>query len=97
MGIEPKRYEINIAIGNFLTRDMLIGKNRIIAYGKDAINKLQEFGIKPLAEIPDDMDDIEKLLVVKSIFEDASKKGINIKDKLKSKIAILGNKIKGGS
>ncbi|MDP6600066.1 MAG: DUF362 domain-containing protein [Candidatus Woesearchaeota archaeon] len=87
-------YEVNVAIGKFLTKDMLIGKERIIAYGDDAITKLREFDVKPIAEISEDMDQTEKLMLLKSILDNRDKKRLNSKDKVKSKFASIGVKIK---
>jgi|TARA_B100001964_G_scaffold225932_1_gene274260 uncharacterized protein (DUF362 family) len=88
-------HEINIAMGKFLTEEMVNGKKRIIAYGTDAINKLKELNITPIAEVPEDMGDIEKLTLLKSILENPDKKSVSVKDKMKSKLAGLGAKIKG--
>jgi len=70
-------HEVNIAIGKFLTKDMVMGKKRIIAYGNDAINKLREMNVTPAAEIPEDIDKVEKLMLIKSILENQYKKSIN--------------------
>ena len=88
-------YEINIVMGKFLTQDMISEKERIIAYGIDAINKLKELNIAPAAEIPEDMGDIEKLTLLKGILGNPDKKSVSAKDKIKSKLAGLGAKIKG--
>ncbi|MEK6949026.1 MAG: DUF362 domain-containing protein [Nanoarchaeota archaeon] len=87
--------EINLVIGSQIIQDMLNGKSRLVAYGKEAIEKLREFGIKPVAEISEDIDDTEKVMLLKAILENPEKKGINIADKIKSKIAKIGAKIKG--
>ncbi len=87
-------YEVNIAIGKFLTEDMVKGKERLIAYGSDAINRLRELNVEPIAEIQEDIDNIEKLMLVKGILENPDKKSINVKDKVKSKLTSIGAKIK---
>jgi len=87
-------YELNVAIGKFLTKDMIMERERIIAYGNDAINKLRELNVKPVAEIPEDIDEIEKLMLLKSILENSDKKSLNVKDKIKSKITSIGTRIK---
>ena len=86
--------EINLVIGSHLTREMLSGKARLVAYGKDAIEKMRDLGISPLAEIDESLDDLEKIMLLKSILENPDKKNINAADKIKSKIAKLGAKIK---
>lgn len=88
-------YELHIAIGKFFTEGMIDGKNRIVAYGNDAINRMRELNAKALAEIPENMDDMEKLVLLKSLLENPNKKGIDMKDRIKSKIAKFGAKIKG--
>lgn len=87
-------YEMHIAIGRFITSEMAAGKERIAAYGKDAIERLKELGIKAAAEIPESMDDMEKLVLIKSILEDQGKKNVNAVDRVRSKIASLGIKLK---
>ena len=66
-----------------------------MAYGKDAIKRARELGAKTIAELPDDMDDMEKIVLLKSVLESEEKKKITAADKLKSKIAGIGAKIKG--
>jgi len=87
--------EINLVIGSELTKDMVTDKTRLVAYGKDAIQKLKELNVEPLAEIPEDIDDLEKVVLLKSILENPDKTRITIKDKLKSKIAKFSTKFKG--
>ena len=86
--------EINLAIGSQLTKDMIADKNRLVAYGNDAIKKIKEIGINPLAEIPDGIDDVEKIVLLKSILENPEKGGITFADKIKSKIFKFGAKLK---
>ena len=88
--------EINLAIGSQLTKDMVADKNRLVAYGNGAIEKIKELGITPIAEIPEDIDDLEKLMLLKSILENPEKEGITFADKIKSKIFRIGAKIKSG-
>ncbi len=86
--------EINMVIGSQLTKDMISDKNRLVAYGNGAIEKIKELGITPIAEIPDNIDDIEKIILLKSILENPEKEGINFADRIKSKIFKFGAKIK---
>ena len=88
-------YELDIAIGKFFTQEMIDGKSRIVAYGNDAINRMRELNAKAIAEIPEGVDVMEKLVLVKSLLENPNKKGIDMKDRIKSKIAKFGTKIKG--
>lgn len=89
--------EISLAIGSELTSGVLASKNRLVVYGDDAIQKAKELGIKPLAEIPESINDLEKVVLLKSILENPDKKGITMADKLKSKLVKFGAKLKSGS
>ncbi len=87
-------YELHLVIGTQLTKDMLKGKERVVAYGKDAIQKVNDLGVKVLAEISEDIDDLEKVVLLKGVLEDPKKKRITQVDKVKSKLAKFGGKIK---
>ncbi|MDP6648242.1 MAG: DUF362 domain-containing protein [Candidatus Woesearchaeota archaeon] len=86
--------EINLVIGSEITKDMVADKKRLVVYGKEAFQKVKEWGIIPLAEIPEDVDDLEKIMLLKSVLENPDKKKITVTDKLKSKIMGFGAKIK---
>ena len=86
--------ELSIAIGSQITESMVSGSQRVVAYGNEAISKLREIGISPIAEITEDMDNLEKVMLLKSILENPEKKSINVADKLKSKMAKFGARIK---
>ncbi|MBI2208333.1 DUF362 domain-containing protein [Candidatus Woesearchaeota archaeon] len=88
-------YEMWVAIGLHFSEEELAGKNRLVAYGKDAIKRTRELGAKTIAEIPDDIDDMEKIVLLKSVLENKEKRNITAADKLKSKITSIGAKIKG--
>jgi uncharacterized protein (DUF362 family) len=85
--------DINLVIGSHLDRSMFLDKDRLVFYGKDAIRKIEELGLNPLAAIPEEMDEIEKISILKGILEDPEKKSLNIADKIKSKIAKYGSKL----
>lgn len=87
-------YELYLAVGKHITEDMVSGKERIIAYGQDAIDRLNNLGVKVIVAIGDDVEEMEKLSLVKSILEDANKLNLSLKDKLKSKMANFSVKIK---
>jgi len=87
-------YEMWLAIGLHFSEEDLAGKNRLVAYGKDAIKRARELGAKTAAEIPEDIDDMEKIALLKSILESEEKSRITIADKLKSKFAGFGSKVK---
>lgn len=83
-----KTEEIDVAIGKIFDKNDLQDKRRVVAFGDNAIKRLQELGIKPIAEINGDPpDSIESVLFFKKIFEEVGKRKINIIDKMKSKMA----------
>jgi uncharacterized protein (DUF362 family)/uncharacterized OB-fold protein len=79
-------FDLNIAVGKFITEEMVRDKERIVAYGIDAIQKLRDFGVPTAAEIHEGMGDIEKVMLLKSILENPKAK-VSSLDKLKSKFA----------
>ena len=87
-------YEMHIAVGKFITSDMALGKERIVAYGNGAIERMKELGIPTAADIPEELDSMEKIVLVKRILEDQNKKKISGTDRLKSKLANFGVKLK---
>jgi len=86
--------EVNLVIGSEITKDMVTDKTRLVVYGKEAIQKMKNLGITPLAEIPEDIDDLEKVMLLKSILENPENKKITATDKIKSKIVKFGGKQK---
>ena len=88
------RESIRDKIRRLEEKEILEDKDRLLVYGKDAIDKANELGIERIADIPEDMDDMEKIVLVKSILENPEKKGINPVDKIKSKMPNFGAKIK---
>lgn len=88
-------HEMHMVIGTYLTREMFDDKNRIVVYGDNAIRKINDLNIKALAEISEDMDDIEKVVLLKGILENSEKRKVTVTDRLKSKMAKFGSKIKG--
>ena len=66
--------EVNLVIGPIITKEMVVGKERLVVYGDDAIKRTNELGIEPLAEIPEDVDELEKVMLLKSILENPEKK-----------------------
>ena len=89
--------EVNLVIGSEITKDMLSYKNRLVAYGNDSIRKLKQLGVEPLAEIPEDIDNVEKFVLLKSVLENPGEKKIGVVNKIKSKIFKFGAKLKKGS
>ena len=86
--------DVNLVIGSLITKDMLKGRTRLVVYGKDAIEQMNALGIKSIVEIPEDVDGIEKVMLLKSVLQNPNKENLTSVDKLKSKIAGFGMKIK---
>ena len=59
-----------------------------------AIERMKELGIPTAADIPEELDSMEKIVLVKRILEDQNKKKISGTDRLKSKLANFGVKLK---
>lgn len=87
-------YELNLVIGSQLTKDMIAGKKRLVVYGSDAIEKIRELGETPVAEIPDDVGELEKVMLLKTVLENHDKEKIAITYRIKSKIMNFGEKIR---
>lgn len=89
--------EIQIAVGRHLTKEMLVDKDRLVAFGKDAIDRLKELKAEVIAELPESMDKVEKMVLLKSVLQDPKKRRITLADKMRSKFASMASKIQGAS
>jgi len=87
-------HKMYVAIGKHISRDMVADKTRIVAIGADAIQVLKELKVSVIAEISEDSDPVETVMLMKSILEDPEKSSIGASDKVKSKLASLGMKLK---
>lgn len=87
--------ELNLVIGSVLTRDMLNGKERLVALGDCAINKLNEMKIEPIEKIDEGIDEIEQLVLLKKLLTTQGKPSITPLDKVKSKMVKLMSKVVG--
>ncbi len=84
--------DMHIAIGRHLTPQMFEGKRRIILYGSDAIAKGRALGIEAVAELTEEMPDIQRVVFLKSILENPDKKKLGIADTFKAKLAMFATK-----
>lgn len=76
----------NIVVGRILNKEILPGE-RLIAFGNEAIEKLKEFQIEPMAEIEGDPPDLtEAYILLKKLLTKEGEVKINIFDHVKSKI-----------
>ncbi len=85
--------QINIVIGSVLTEDMLKGKERLVALGDCAIKKLEEMKIKSVAEINENIDEMEQLVLLKKLLTTEGTPKITAVDKVKSKMKKLLSKV----
>jgi uncharacterized protein (DUF362 family) len=85
----------NIVVGGILNKEIL-PKERLIAFGDDAIKKLKELGIASMAEIKGDPPDLmESYILLKKLLMKEGEVRINIFDQAKSKIMSKIKKIGG--
>ena len=87
--------QINLVTGSMLTEDMLNGKERLVALGDCAINKLKDLRIEPIAKIDEKIDGVEQLVLLKKLLTTGGKPTITPVDKVKSKIKKLISKVIG--
>ena len=85
--------QINLAIGPLLSKSMLAGKDRIVLFGDCAIKRNEELGIKPMATISENVDEVEQLVLFKKLLISKGETPITPVDKVKSKMKKLLYKI----
>ena len=85
--------QINLVTGSMLKEDMLNGKDRLVALGDCAIKKLEELKINPDAKIPENIDEIEQLVLLKKLLTTKGMPKITPVDKVKSKMKKLLSKV----
>ncbi|MBI3026831.1 DUF362 domain-containing protein [Candidatus Woesearchaeota archaeon] len=85
--------ELNLIIGSMLTEDMLKGKERLVALGGCAIKKLQSMKFEPMAEIEENIDQFEQLVLLKKLLITQGRPKITPIDKVKSKMTKLLSKV----
>ena len=88
--------QINLVIGPVLAEEMLKGKERIVVFGDCAINKIKEgreYDIKPMAQISENVDEIEQLVLFKKLLTTKGETTVTPIDKVKSKMKKLLSKI----
>ena len=84
--------EINIVTGSVINADMLKGKGRLIAVGDCAIKKLEQLKIN-IEKIPENMDEIEQLVLLKKLLTTEGHPKITPVDRVKSKMKKLLSKV----
>lgn len=86
--------DVHLVIGSHLSLEMMEDKRRLVLYGKDAIRKGKEMGIEAVAELTEEMPDIQRVVFLKSILENPDKKKLGIADTFKAKLAMFSQKKK---
>jgi len=85
--------EINLVIGSVISRDMLKGKDRLVALGNCAIKRFENIDIKPMAQISEDTDVVEQLVLFKKLLTEKGEVRITPIDKVKSKMKKLLSRV----
>ena len=85
--------QLNLVIGSMLTKEMLKGKDRLVALGDCAINKLQSLDIEPIAKIDESIDGIEQFVLLKKLLTTKGEPKITPVDIVKSKMKKLLSKV----
>ena len=84
--------EINLVIGSMIDESVL-KKNRIVVLGDCAINRLQELKVNAEAQISENLDRVEQLVLLKKLLETKGTPKITSVDKVKSKMKKLLSKV----
>ncbi len=87
--------QLNLIIGSMLTKDMLDGKERLVALGDCAIKRLEDLDIKAITKIEENVDEVEQLMLLKKLLITEGKPTITPVDKVKSKMKKLLSKVIG--
>ena len=85
--------QINLITGAVLTKEMLEGKERLIAMGDCAIKRLEELGLSSIEKIDERLDRIEQLILLKKLLTTKGKPTITPVDKVKSKMKKLLSRV----
>ena len=86
--------EVSLVIGAHFTSGMVEGRRRLVLYGKDAIAKGKGMGIEAVAELTEDMPEIQRVVFLRSILENPDKKKLGIADAFRAKLAMFSQKRK---
>lgn len=76
----------NVVVGSIFNKEDIPGE-RVVAYGDNAIKKLDEMGIQPMASIKGDPpESMESFVLMKKLLTNEGEVNINLIDQAKSKI-----------
>jgi len=87
--------QLNLIIGSMLAKEMLDGKERLVALGDCAIKKLEDLDIKAITKIEENVDEIEQLMLLKKLLTTEGTPKITPVDKVKLKMKNLLSKVTG--
>ncbi|MBI2650077.1 DUF362 domain-containing protein [Candidatus Woesearchaeota archaeon] len=87
--------QLSLIIGSMVTKEMLNGKERLVALGDCAIKRLGDLGIKAVAKIEENTDEIEQLVLLKKLLTTEGEPAITPIDKVRSKMKKLLSKVIG--
>lgn len=87
-----KGEELNIVMGSIIKEDDL-KKERVVVLGDCAIKRLKELGIKSDAQISENLDKTEQLVLLRKLLETKGEPKITPVDKVKSKMKKLLSKV----
>ena len=85
--------EISIIMGSNITKDMIKGRERLVALGDCAIRKLKELEIETTARIDENADEVEQLVLLKKLLTTQGIPKITPVDKVKSKMKKLLSRV----
>ena len=86
--------EINLVMGSMINEDDL-KRERVVILGDCAIKRLEQLKVKAEAQIPENLDQIEQLVLLKKLLETKGEPKITPVDKVKSKMKKLLSKVVG--
>jgi len=81
--------ELYVLIGSQFDGKVLEGRGRIVAIGDCAIKKMEELKISTAAKIPENLDMVEQIVLMKKLLTTEGTPKITSVDKVKSKITKL--------
>ncbi|MBI2655781.1 DUF362 domain-containing protein [Candidatus Woesearchaeota archaeon] len=86
--------EINLVIGSMIDESVL-KKERVVVLGDCAIRRLQELKVRAEAEIPESLDRVEQIVLLKKLLETKGTPKITPVDKVISKMKKLLSRVVG--
>ncbi len=86
--------EINLVIGSMIYKSVL-KKERVVVLGDCAIRRLQELKVRAEAEIPESLDRVEQIVLLKKLLETKGTPKITPVDKVISKMKKLLSRVVG--